>query len=259
MVHNAVHHAFFITLSILKNVHQKHYDELLAYLKQFGIYYGIKAEDVDGEGKVHLHGIHIRDFEEQRPYDKDRKIDMFGPRRADDTKKHIKLQCPQINLSCTSTYSLRVDVLTSSQWVEYLNKETHMNAQNFPEDFCLVSQYFSEKTITVSDPEMAADAKKYSECVGVHDWAIDPSTHQSCRRFYRYFCNKLKEKRTLLDDGTKNCPLYKKATKLVNYMNESVYSDDDEPPKKKPKPTKYQPGMLTQQLHKEIFGTDSNV
>lgn len=259
MVHNAVHHAFFVTYSINKNVHQSHYDELLSYIKQYSIYHGLKAEDVLGEGKVHLHAIHIRDFDEYRPYDKERKIDKFGPRRASDTKKHILENCSQLNLDATSKFSLKVDVLTSSQWIEYLNKETHMDANNFPDDLCLVSQYFSEKQVTCSDPEMAADEKKYKDCVGKFDWAIDPATHQSCRRFYRHYCNKLKEKRTLLDDGTKNCPLYKKATKLVNYMNESVYSDDeDAPPKKKSKPSlvkDIKQNGLTTALEKNLFPT----
>lgn len=263
---NSDHHAFLITLSIQQNVHQDHYDELLAYLKEYSIYYGIKAEDCRGEGKVHLHAIHIRDFETQRPYDKDRKVDKYGPRRTGSTADHIKLNCPKINTACRTSWSLRVDALTSSYYIEYLNKETFMDVNNFPADHCMMAQYYSIKEDRISDPEVTADAKQYNKFVedGVW-WALDPPTLSSCRRFYRVLSNDKKEKRRLLDDGTKNCPLRKKALKLFHDMTSYCFSDDEEepPPKKidtkKMAQKKYTPGNLTSQLHKEIFGTDSNV
>lgn len=239
MVHNALHHAFFVTVSFAKNVHQKHYDELLDYVKKFGIYHGLKAEDVEGEGKVHLHAIHIRDFEEVRPYDKERAIDQYGPRRASDTKTHILKCCPQINTDATSKFSIKVDVLTSSQWIEYLNKETHMHVNNFPDDFCLVTQYFSEKVVRDADPGLVADEKKYHECAkDGHSWAIPEPTQQSCRRFYRWSMNVNRAKKVCLDPNT----IKKKGEALWRFMTQSVYTDDEDDPKNGPAshaPTKF--------------------
>ena len=60
-----------------------------------------------------------------------------------------------------------------------------MHNNNFPNDVCLVTQYFSEKTVREADPGMTADKNKYLDFVNraqtepyAHDskfkWAIDP-------------------------------------------------------------------------------------
>lgn len=228
MVHNATHHAFFVTYSISDNCHQSELDELECYLKKFGIYYGIKAEDCQGEGKVHLHCIHVRDFEKFRPYDKQREVDKYGPRRSADTVSHIVSKCPVIAgriATLGSKHALRCDPLTSSQWIEYLNKESPMHLNNLPSDSCLVAQYYSEHAERVGDPGMSADAKKYKACVeeGLV-WAKDPPNAQSCRRFYRYCMNMLKDKRVAIDPKT----LEKKGQALAMFMNESIYTDDED-------------------------------
>jgi len=223
---NATHHAFMVTFSIDGNAHQDEYDELMGYLKQFGIYYGIKAEDCLGEGKVHLHGIHVRDFEERRPYDKERQVDQYGPRRVYDTVQHIVSKCPSIAKRIAtngSKHALRCDPITSTKWVEYLNKETHMHANNFPNDFCLVTQYFSEKAVRVADPGLVADEKKYLELcenMSEYGWIKLPATAKSCRRFYRYMMLVAREKRVCIDPKT----IVKKGAALAMFMNEEVFS-----------------------------------
>lgn len=225
MVHNAVHHAFMITYSPGRDAHPDEYTELGRYITQFGKWFCLKAEDVDGEGKVHLHAIHIREFAqyEERP---SRQVTMYGPRRCADTAAHIAANCPTIAATMAnhgSKHALRADALTSTQYIEYLNKETHCHVNNLPDDPCLLQPYLSESGPKIIDPEMAADAKKYATCEA-EPWFRDPPTAQSCRRFYRYYCNVLKQKRTIKDPKT----LQRKAETLAAFINESVYSDGEE-------------------------------
>lgn len=224
---NAVHHGFFVTVSLPGKLHQTHYDEAQRYANNFSIYYGIKAEDVKGEGKTHLHMIDVRDWACKRPYEKGRNVDQYGPMRLDLFKKHFKLQCPAISAEAISRHSITVHALTSTYWLEYLNKETMMTNNNFPEDICMLTQYFSEKTEEKARP-IDADVKAYNKIAESGAWwAVQPPTFKSCRRFYRVEANKNKRKNTLHDDGTKNCQLRKKATMLFHDMTNYCFSSDD--------------------------------
>lgn len=225
MVHNCPHHAFFLTYSLTRNVHPDEYEELKKYICTFGKWFVLKAEDVLGEGKVHLHAIHIRDFAEFEEHPS-RFVTMYGPRRCADTVGHIVQNCPNIAKGIATSggrHSLQAVPLTSSQYIEYLNKETPIIVNNLPEDFSVIQPYLSECKPKPADPEMVADAKKYTECVD-QPWYKEKADAQSCRRFYRYYCNVLKQKRTIKDPKT----LARKAETLAAFMNESVYSDDED-------------------------------
>lgn len=237
MVHNAVHHSFMITYSVGRNVHPDEYYELRDYLKTFGKWYCLKAEDVFNEGKVHLHAIHIRELETYDPDPTGRKVTMYGARRPDHTVQHIVSHCPLIAESISThggRHSVKAHPLTSGEYITYLNKETYCHANNLPEDMCMIMPYLSEQKEAAVDVAFAADAKKYEKNVkdGL-EWAIDPPNDQSCRRFYRYHAFLAKDKKVIVDTNV----LKRKAQALRMYMNESVYSDEEEEKiVKKPKP-----------------------
>lgn len=239
MVHNAVHHAFMITYSIARDVHPDEYEEFKQYLMTYGKWYCLKAEDVWGEGKVHLHMIHIRDQAERDP-DPSRKVTMYGPRRPASTVTHIVQNCPLIAASIAEAggrHSLMANPLTSSKYIEYLNKETYCHCNNLPEDLCLMNWCFSKKNEDrVVDPIMHEDANKYRKDVenGLW-WATEVPTQSSCRRFYRHHMNITKDKKAFKTDverRTKQAGLA-----LYNFMTEFVASEseDEEPPPKRTK------------------------
>jgi len=227
---NAVHYAYMLTYSVSRHVHPDEYLELQHYLTQFGKWYCLKAEDVDGDGKVHLHAIHIRDFEKYNPNPDKRTVSHYGARRPDHTVQHVVNNCPLIGASIAThggRHSMKAHVLTSGEYINYLNKETHCHANNLPEDMCMIMPYLSEKTVTAVDPAMAADAEKYAKAVEEgFSWAISPPTDQSCRRFYRYHMNLAKDKRVKIDSNV----IKRQGQALRMYINESVYSDEEEDP-----------------------------
>lgn len=236
MVHNAVHYAYMLTYSVGRDVHPDEYVELKNYLARFGKFYCLKAEDVDGEGKVHLHAIHIREFEKYDPNPDERKVTQYGARRPDHTAQHVVANCLKIAASITSCggrHAMKAHPLTSGEYINYLNKETYCHANNLPEDMCMIMPYLSEKTDPSVDPGFAADAKKYAKNVeeGL-PWAIDPPNDQSCRRFYRHHMFLAKDKKVMIDENV----IKRKAKALRMYMNQSVYSDEeDEPSRKRPR------------------------
>ena len=229
MVHNATHHSFFVTLSLAIDVHPDVWTELKDYLIKYSAFYGIKAEDVHGEGKVHLHCIHIREFAKFDPEPKN-EITKYGPRRPASTKAHIVKMCPTLAghiANYGSKHALQVIALTSTQWIEYINKETPCVINNLPDEPTLMQPYLSEHVEVTGDPAMAADAAKYAKCVEQgHPWAVDPPLPKHCRRFYRHMMFSEKAKRVCIDEKQ----LAKKGKALYMYITGSVYSDSEEDP-----------------------------
>lgn len=232
MVHNAVHHAFFNTLSLAIDVHPDIWAEIVAYCTQYTKWHGIKVEDSLGEGKVHVHWVQFREFAkfDENP---SARVSLYGPRRAADNKNHITKCCPLMAghiANYGSKHALQSLPLTSTQWIEYLNKESPCKINNLPGDPTLMQPYLSDHTEQVGDPAMVSDSKKYQECIDAQEpWASDPPTAQSCRRFYRFQMFKDKKKRVCIDENT----IKKKGQALAKYINCSIYSDDEDDPSKR--------------------------
>lgn len=228
MVHNAVHHGFFNTLSLSIDTHPDIWTEINTYCQGYCKWYGIKTEDSYHEGKVHIHWVQIRDFLKFDP-EPSTTISMYGPRRPHDNKKHIKDKCPLMTRHIAdfgSKYSLQSLPLTSTQWIEYLNKESPMKINNLPDDPTLLQPYLSDHTERVGDPALAADAAKYqhfADLVPTPGWIRTPPTAQSCRRFYRFCMFHEKTKRVCIDENT----IKKRGASRARYMTQSVYSDAD--------------------------------
>ena len=254
MPHNACHHAYFVTYTLSRDVHPDEYDEIKVYLMTYGKFYCLKAEDVDGTGLCHLHFIHIRELEEFDPNPDVRAVTMYGARRPKCTKDHILANCPLIARSIATAggrHSLQCDPLDNGSYFNYLNKETDCHCNNLPEDMCLIMRYLSKKEAKAVDAEMAADANKYAAlrkknleanpyCYGVSSdqtptleqievpvpfsFITDRPTTASCKYFYRYQMNVVKEKKTC----KRKAALLEKASALRDYMNESVYTTDED-------------------------------
>lgn len=216
--HNAKHSAFFLTLSLEKNVDQRLYDELKAYLKAYGIYYGIKTEQGDS-GKLHIHAIHIG-----LPAQKDTADDprVQFRRCGADHINYILRRCPIITKAIAlhgSKHSFQSLPLTSTRWITYLNKESPMHVNNFPDDMTLLTQYLSEvKGPRVADPQLDADSKDY-ERFAKENKKPNPPTHWIyCKGYYLDCYFKSKTKKSVKDDNT----VKKYAISLYRYITGDI-------------------------------------
>lgn len=227
-MHNPKHHSFFNTLSLAIDVHPDVWQEIYDYCKHHTKFYGIKAEDVNGEGKVHVHWVQFLEFAKHDPAPS-RFVTMYGPRRPEGNKEHLVKHCPLLAGAIAnygSKYALQSLPLTSTQWIEYLNKEAPCKLNNLPDDPTVMQPYLSEHLgEKVGDPGFTADAAKYKAYhdQGVH-WAIDPPTDKSCRVFYRVQMFADKKKRVAIVPVT----IKNKAAALQRFINSSIYSDDED-------------------------------
>jgi len=231
MVHNAVHHSFFNTLSLGIDVHPDIWVEIVEYCQDFTQWYGIKVEDVLGDGKIHVHWVQFREFAkfDENPSNK---ISKYGPRRAADNKNHIMAKCPLMAghiANYGSKHALQSLPLTSTQWIEYLNKESPCKFNNLPGDPTLMQPYLSDHTEKVGDPALTADKTKY-DSLSEESWYRMPATAQSCRRFYRFCMFSEKSKRVCIDENT----IKKKGATLARFINQAIYSDEEDLPMTEP-------------------------
>lgn len=245
MVHNVLHHAFFCTYSLSRHVHADEYDEIKAYMTQYGKWYMLKAEDVMTEGKVHLHFILFKDFQEFDP-DPARTTTCYGPQRCGTLKDHIVKNCPMIAASIAShgsRYSMQCLALTSTQWVNYMNKETFCHVNNMPDDNVLIANRLSEAPKPCADPEMHADQTAYLALAasGDHLWCTEVPTLNSVLVYYGYQMTLTKKKKTV----KRQANVEEKARLLVAYMTEDIYVFAKQlrpPPEvKRPKPQRLCP------------------
>jgi len=227
MVKNAKHHAFMMTLSLSRDVTPAEYMEIKWYLEHYAAYYCLKAEDCLEEGKVHLHFILIRELLTVRS---DEQFDKYGPKRPEAICAHILTRCTLVVAGIAShgsKHALRADPLTTSYYVEYLQKEGLCHCNNLPDDIVTIKNYMSAHKERNVNADLDADKALYLKDPNL-PYYEDPVTERSCRRFYRWhMCarNGNKKKR-MRDENERN--LKKQARALWCHMVEHWNSDDDE-------------------------------
>lgn len=133
-------HAWQHTYSPGHHVSPTEYHEIIEFCKKEYYYYAIKAEDVCGEGKVHVHFMGVK---EKADYSENTTDLRYGASR----KSHILdlktgrfwKQCPNITKSIENKkYGMVMCKLDSDLLIEYYNKETALVTYNLPDDMCII-------------------------------------------------------------------------------------------------------------------------
>jgi hypothetical protein len=141
-------HAWQHTYSPGHHVSPTEYEEIIAFCKSEYYYYAVKAEDKDGEGKVHVHFIGFKEQAKHAPetakkdlrYGASRKSHILRPADGRFWKK-----CPQI-AKCIENRNIGMIMcqLTSDIVIEYYNKETHLVTSHLPNDMCVIRPLLAE-------------------------------------------------------------------------------------------------------------------
>jgi hypothetical protein len=157
-----VFHSFQHTYSPAHNVSATEYHEIIEFCKKEYFYYAVKAEDVCGEGKVHVHFMGVKEFGDYAP--SSHKDLRYCPARVSHIKDRFWKACPQSLLKCTNKkVGLAVCQLTDTQTLEYYNKETLLKSYNLPDDMVILREYMAVKGIKIENQDIVNHCTKYQE------------------------------------------------------------------------------------------------
>lgn len=242
-------HSWQFTYSVDRNVHATEYEEIIKFVKKYAYYYAIKAEDVDGEGKVHVHWMMVN---EKATYAHAARDYRYGAKKKSHLKGYFAKTCPNCMLKVNATkdsmnHALTITKLTSDIVVTYYSKETMLRTSHLPDDCCVLNEYLAEiNPEKPKNPIHDSHVKVYKEL----GYPV-PATNLSCWEYFDYRMHKANDMpviktQTVLIDSCKT---------LCAHINEGGRAPPPcflEKPAKKPKIT-YVPGKLTEQLAAEFF------
>lgn len=132
--------AFAMTISGRDHVTGTMTQEVVAFLKSFCLWYGLKHE-TRTDGTVHIHAALV--FEKS---DKHSSRTM-GAQRPDNLKRRIKEALPTVKelVAENGPHALQVITMTSDVFVvSYMQKEKEMDYLNLPKDTTELIPYFAE-------------------------------------------------------------------------------------------------------------------
>lgn len=157
-----VFHAFQHTYSPAHHVSATEYHEIIEFCKKEFFYYAIKAEDKDGEGKVHVHFMGVKEFADYAPSsDKDIR---YSPVRVSHLKDRFWKASPQCLLHVENKkVGLAICQLTDTQTLEYYNKETYLKSYHLPDDMVILRPYMAIKGIKIENQDILNHCKKYED------------------------------------------------------------------------------------------------
>lgn len=208
--------AFKFTLSLNKNVSGTQYECLKEWIQKEFFYYAIKVEDVNGEGKIHVHGIGFKDFATKDTPEKDYRY--LAVRTDNAVDRFVTFSSNTIQWQKNS-HGFKMYNLHSDEGEAYLEKETLLNFHRLPADRVLLRQYYKEITAPKpKNPEYTAHIAKYEEM----GYPL-PATWQTVQDYYNERCFVLNDLQVITDDTRR------KALKLqiLLRLNGEGYSDPD--------------------------------
>lgn len=243
-------HAWQFTFSINRNVLGIEYDEIIRFAKRYSYYYAVKAEDVDGEGKVHVHWMMVQEkataIHSARDY-------RFGAKKKSHLKGYFANCCPNCMLAVNASkdsinHALAIAKLDSDIVVTYYQKETMLKTSHLPDDCVVLNEYLAcKQPDKPKNPIHDDHVAKYKEL----GFPI-PATNLSCWEYFDYRMHKANDTRIIQTTAV----LIDACKTLCVHINEGGRAPPPcfvEKPAKKPKVT-YTPGKFTDQLHEELFG-----
>lgn len=158
----AVFHAVQHTYSCGHHVSATEYHEIINFCKREYFYYAVKAEDVCGEGKVHVHFMGIKEFGDYAP--STHKDIRYCPVRLTHVTDRFWKHCPQTLLHCENKQvAFARCQLDSTQCLEYYNKETLLKTSNLPDDMCILRPYMAVKAPKVENKDIISHCEKYAD------------------------------------------------------------------------------------------------